>query len=283
VGAGVAVIATMLAGVGSAQNDPVVGNWRGALKSAQGTESPLIITIAKSADGYAGFTNGLNDSREVPLTRVLVTGNRVTVEGAADSKLGPVVLTGVLTASGNTLSGAGTLAVGPQQFDVTFALQRLLRPDVLQHQVERGLDYFLGRWKFEYVGAEYPPLSSGGRAGTVTFSRAGTSNFAAGQVDGELLGKRYQESLSIGFDAATNSLIFVERRADGTELVSLASWQSPLAILFQTAPVQASRRTYQLRRVISVLSETAFDLTEEFSVDGSPYRRLGRAHYTRTP
>ena len=40
---------------------------------------------------------------------------------------------------------------------------------------------------------------------------------------------------------------------------------------------------YQLRRVLSVTSDTAFDVTEEFSVDGSAFRRLGNAHYTKPP
>jgi len=40
---------------------------------------------------------------------------------------------------------------------------------------------------------------------------------------------------------------------------------------------------YQLRRVLSVTSDTAFDVTEEFSVDGSAFRRLGNAHYTKQP
>jgi hypothetical protein len=33
--------------------------------------------------------------------------------------------------------------------------------------------------------------------------------------------------------------------------------------------------------VISVLSDTAFDVTEEFSIDGGALRRLGNAHYTK--
>ena len=40
--------------------DPVVGNWRGTLTSASGDETPIIITIVKRGDVYAGSTNGLN-------------------------------------------------------------------------------------------------------------------------------------------------------------------------------------------------------------------------------
>jgi hypothetical protein len=123
----------------------------------------------------------------------------------------------------------------------------------------------------------------GGRSGTVTFSRLGASNFVAGQFDGELLGKPYKETQTIGFDADTNALVLIERRADGLEIVSLGNWRSPLAVTFQTTPVQTSGRVYQLRRVISVTSDVAFEVTEEFSVDGGPFRRLGNGHYTKQP
>jgi hypothetical protein len=32
---------------------------------------------------------------------------------------------------------------------------------------------------------------------------------------------------------------------------------------------------------MSVLSDSAFNVTEEFSVDGGPFRRLGNARYTK--
>jgi len=77
-------------------------------------------------------------------------------------------------------------------------------------------------------------------------------------------------------------LIFVERRSDGFELVSLDNWRSPIAISFLTSAVRADGKTYQLRRVLSVTSNTAFEITEEISVDGGAFKRLGRARYTRT-
>jgi len=264
-----------------AQTDPVVGNWRGTLKNAQGVDSPIIITVAKKGDGYAGSTNGLNATSEIPLKRVTVDGAKVSLEASAESRLGDVTLTSELTADGNTMRGVGVLSVGAQRFDVTLTLQRRSRGEVIQPHVEQRADYFVGRWSFEYLGAEYPPLSAGTRSGTVTFSRSGASNFVAGRVDGDVAGKKYQETLTIGFDPDTNMLVFTERRSDGTELASLANWRSPIAMTFQTSPVQASGRTYQLRRVISVTSNAAFEVTEEFSVDGGAFKRLGHGRYTK--
>jgi hypothetical protein len=261
--------------------DPVVGNWRGTLTSSSGATSPIIITIVKKGDGYAGSTNGLNATSESALKRVAVRGSRLTIEAADDSKLGAVSLTGDLTAEGDTMNGAGTVSIGSQKFDVTLALQRRPRAEAIQPHVDQRIDYFVGRWTFEYVGADYPPLSSGERSGTATFTRTGASNFVTGRLEGELMGKPYREQLSIGFDPNTYALAFVERRPDGVDLVSVASWKSPIAITFQTSPVQLNGKTYQLRRLLSVTSETAFDVTEDFSIDGGPYRRLGNGHYTK--
>jgi len=263
--------------------DPVVGNWRGTLTSAAGVESPIIITIVRKGDGYGGSTNGLNASSESALKKVTVSGAALAVEAADDSKLGAVSLTADLTAAGNTMKGTGTVSVGAQTFAVTLALQRRPRAEAVQPHVDQRIDYFVGRWKFEYLGAEYPPLSPGGRSGTMTFSRIGASNFVAGRLEGELFGKPYQEQMSIGLDADTNMLSFVEKRPEGVELVSVANWRSPIAITFQTSPVVAGGKIYQLRRLLSVMSPTAFDMTEEFSVDGGPFKRLGNGHYTKLP
>ena len=261
--------------------DPVVGNWRGTLTSAAGGETSIIITIVKKGDVYGGSTNGLNAASESAIKRVTVNGAMLAIEAADDSKLGAVSLVADLTAEGNAMKGAGTVSVGAQKFPVTLALQRRPRAEAIQPHVEQRIDYFVGRWKYEYLGAEYPPLSPGGRSGTMTFTKTGASQFVTGRLEGELLGKPHQEQMSIGLDLDTDMLAFVEKRPEGVELISVASWRSPIAITFQTSPVVASGKTYQLRRLMSVTSATAFDVTEEFSVDGDPFKRLGTGHYTK--
>src|SRR5262249_36478708 len=206
-----------------------------------------------------GSTNGLNAPSESALKRVAVLdANRIAIEAAADSTLGAVALASELTVDGNTAKGTGTLTVGAQKFEITLALQRRPRAEALQPHVEQRIDYFVGRWNFEYLGAEYPPLSVGSRAGTATFTRAASSNFVAGVIEADLGGKTYRETMSIGLDPETNAMAFVERRPEGIELVSVASWRSPIAITFETSPVLANGKVYQLRRQIAVRSATAF-------------------------
>jgi hypothetical protein len=50
-----------------------------------------------------------------------------------------------------------------------------------------------------------------------------------------------------------------------------------------TSPVAAGGRLYQLRRFLHVTSPIAFEMTEEFSIDGGPFRRLGTAAFTKKP
>jgi hypothetical protein len=263
--------------------DPFVGNWRGTITSSGG-ETPIIVTIAKRGDGYVGSTNGLNAPSESALRNVSATAaNRIAIEAGDDTRLGAVVLSAELTAEGATMKGSGTLAVGAQKFEVTLALQRRPRAEALQPHVEQRIDYFVGRWRFEYVGAELPPLSAGSRSGTATFARTGASQFVTGAIDADAGGVPYREQLSLGLDPETQAMAVVERRPGDVELVSVASWRSPIAISFQTSPVAANGRTYQMRRLLSVTSPTAFEVTEEFSVDGGPFRRLGSGHFTKQP
>src|SRR5260221_12829589 len=119
--------------------DPVVGNWRGTLTSASGVESPIIITIVKRGDVYAGSTNGLNASSEAALKRVTASGATLSIEASDDSKLGVVTLKADLTAEGNALKGAGAVTVGAQKFDVTLALQRRPRAGAVQPHVGERL------------------------------------------------------------------------------------------------------------------------------------------------
>jgi hypothetical protein len=275
------LVLALAAAAAGAQPDPVIGNWRGSLKSASGTESPIVLTIAKNGDRYYGSTNGLSEGADVALQKIQVTGSSVSFEASADSPLGVVALSANLTAEANRLNGDGTVSVGPQRLPVSFSLQRRARSDVVQHQVEQTADYFVGRWQFDYIGGEFPPLSIGNRKGAVAFARIGTSPFVAGTLRGDSFGSPFEYKLSVGVDAETDSVLLIEKREDGTEITSLGNWHSPLAVVFLTAPLQTNGRSYQLKRVFSILSETAFDVSEEYSVDGGPFRRLGTGHFTK--
>ena len=275
-----AVTLTAQRGAPAGPADPLAGAWRGTLRSSAETQTALVISIVKKGDVYSGVVN-TGGTTEAPIRKISLTGNRLAVDAGSDSKLGDVALTTELMVEGNKATGSGTFSVGPHRFPVTIELTRRPRAEVIQPQVVQRADYFVGRWSFEYLGGEFPPLSAGSRTGTATFTKTGTSNFVSGVIENDLGGKKTQDRITLGFDPETKMLAVVERRADQTELISVASWASPLAISFTTSPVVSGGKTYQLRRVIQVLNEQSFDIVEEFSIDGGAFRRLGNARYSR--
>src|SRR5258706_16414257 len=114
------LLATFAVPAAAQLDDPVLGNWRGTLKSSQGTESPFVLTIVKKGDSYGGSMSGLGGTSEIPLKGVTGTDGRGKGESADDSKLGRVSITGDLTPVKNMMKGTGILAIGAQHFDVAF-------------------------------------------------------------------------------------------------------------------------------------------------------------------
>ena len=121
----------------------------------------------------------------------------------------------------------------------------------------------------------------GTREGTVTFEALPAGPFVRGRAESDLYGEDYEETWTIGFDAATRAVVWQEARPDGRTLTALGNWTSPIAITFLTAPMEADGSVYVLRRVMRTTSDSAFAVVDEFSVDGGPFRRLGDGAYLR--
>ena len=274
-----------LAGTTSAQpqaaRDPWVGQWRGAVTLPEGGTAPVVLTIVQRDGVYAGLVTGFEDGAEIRLARVSVEGTQLVAEATAESDLGTITVRYELSPAERALTGVQRYVLGAHTVYFPVELKRAARPRVPQPQVEQRLAYFLGEWELEYAGGEFPPLSVGTRSGRVRFTQDGDAPFLQGHVTGDLDGDAYEESVVIGYDAQTEILLFREILSNGTELLSLGNWQSPIAISFVTNPVTADGQVYQLRRLISIASETAFTVTDEFSVDGGPFRRLGNGRFAR--
>ena len=275
-----ALLAAGLAAPASAQPDSWAGTWRGEMTSAPGAGSPVSLTLTADTDGgFTGLVDGLG--AEIRLDRVAVESGQVTVEAVTDTAFGPLSLVYTLVRDGRELSGTGRVAAGRHGFDVSLTLSRARRADVPQPQVEPRIGYFSGTWRFEYTGGEFPPLSVGTREGTVTFEPLPAGPFVRGRVESDLFGEPYEETWTIGFDEATRAVVWVERRPDGRTLTALGNWSSPIAVTFLTAPLEEDGRVHVLRRVVRTLSDSAFAVVDEFSVDGGPFRRLGTGSWLR--
>ncbi len=150
-----------------------------------------------------------------------------------------------------------------------------------QPQQPQSPDYFVGAWTFTWTGRE-SPVSAGPRTGTLTYARRGASDVltlrAEGKVDGAAA---YTETGTAEWNAARKTLTWVERLSTGVELRSTGDWSSPIGIRAESEPVKAGVQTIRVRRLYSILSAQSFMVTEEISVDGGPYQRLGNGRYQK--
>ena len=260
-----------------------LGTWRGNASGTEGATTNVALTLTSSNGEFSGVMSGFATGREAPLTSTTLSNGTLTIETTVDSRLGSLSVRYELRLSedNDVLTGTRYLVFGDQHLLFDVELKKRRRRDVPQPQVEQSIEYFLGTWAFEYTGGEFPPLSIGTRSGQLTVTRRRDSNWAEGTIVGDVFGNSYTEGVTIGFDSENQFLLFKETLSNDVELLSIADWQSPIGIGFVTIPIEYDDRLYQLRRVMSVTSETAFQVTEEFSVDGGPFRRLGNADYQR--
>ena len=260
-----------------------LGTWRGNASGTEGATTNVALTLTSSNGEFSGVMSGFATGREAPLTSTTLSNGTLTIETTVHSRLGSLSVRYELRLSedNDVLTGTRYLVFGDQHLLFDVELKKRRRRDVPQPQVEQSIEYFLGTWAFEYTGGEFPPLSIGTRSGQLTVTRRRDSNWAEGTIVGDVFGNSYTEGVTIGFDSENQFLLFKETLSNDVELLSIADWQSPIGIGFVTIPIEYDDRLYQLRRVMSVTSETAFQVTEEFSVDGGPFRRLGNADYQR--
>ena len=270
-----------------AQPDRWTGTWRGALTTTtttttiEGDSTDVTLTIVATDGAYTGVVTGFAPGTEVRFSDVSVDNAVLTLKGATETDFGPLSFVYDLTRDDDALTGAGRLVLGSAEFDVSIELSRARRTEVAQPQVEQRISYFSGEWTFEYTGGEFPPLSIGTRSGTVRFSRVPHGPFVQAQVTGEVFGEPYEEAWTIGFDEHTRTVLWQEELSTGDQLVSLGNWTSPIGITFLTAPIDSDGRVYVLKRRMLVTSDTVFSVTDEFSVDGGPFGRLGNGSYIR--
>ena len=155
--------------------------------------------------------------------------------------------------------------------------QRVSPPQPQQQQTD---EYFVGAWTFTWIGRE-SPVSAGPRSGTLTYARKspGTLDLRAeGKIDS---GAAFTETGSAVWNADKKTIIWVERLSTGLELRSAGDWSSPIGIRAESEPVKAGSQTVRVKRLYSILSPQSYMVTEEISVNGGPYQRLGNGRFQK--
>lgn len=174
-----------------------------------------------------------------------------------------------------TLLAAPSAAQEPPQ-----APGRKPRVSPPQPQQAQGVDYFTGAWTFTWVGRE-SPISAGPREGTLTCTRKGDTALdlrVEGRIDG---GAAFTETGTADWNAEKKTMTWVERLSSGVVLRSIGDWSSPIGIRAESEPVTAGAQTIRVRRLYSILSPQSYMVTEEISVNGGPYQRLGSGRFQR--
>jgi hypothetical protein len=149
-----------------------------------------------------------------------------------------------------------------------------------QPQQPQSADYFAGAWTFTWVGRE-SPISAGPREGTLTYTRTGASGLtmrADGKIDG---GAAFTETGTAEWNAEKKTMTWVEKLSTGVELRSIGDWSSPIGIRAESDAVKAGTQTIRVRRLYSILSPSSYNVTEEISVNGGPYQRLGNGRFQK--
>jgi hypothetical protein len=121
-------------------------------------------------------------------------------------------------------------------------------------------------------------------AGTFTFARRNAGSVLDLRVEGTAeSGTPFKETGTAEWDAANKTLTLIERLATGVELRSVGDWSSPIGIRAESDPVKVGAETVKVRRLYNILSAESFMVTEEISVNGGPYQRLGNGRFQRVP
>jgi hypothetical protein len=306
------VALAVLAGVaGVAQQDRLQGRWEGTVQSQRGSR-PAVATFTRTGETYAGTISGVRPDEDLPFKDIKIDGDTVSAVAEVSSPQGPLPIKFVFALQGDTLKGKGELDVAGQAFNFTVDLKRAAaqtaaptvaapsteppgtaapgaaqtpapratRKSVPQPLQKQSLEYFVGRWNFRWLARE-SLLGPGARTGTVTFTPTPDGAFLDARTQGQSDEGKYQESAVVGFDDEKKMLAIFERRSGGVELLSLGDWEAAMTIRFTVSPFKVKGQTVRLKRMISVMSATTFKVSEEFSIDGGPFERLGDGMFTK--
>lgn len=287
---------------GWSQQAQLQGRWEGTVQSFQG-ERQVQATFKKEGENYTGTITGLRG--DVPFKEVRVEGSKVTAKAQVDAPQGTIVIDYEFVVQGDNLKGKGEVDFNGQNFTFTYNLKRVsenvaqsqstsqpatgsppqqqrVRQEVPQPVQPQSLSYFIGQWTFKWIGRESPLGPGGPKEGTITYTPIIEGRFLESRTAGKSDAGKYAESALIGYHVDKKLLALSEKRMNGVEIFSMGDWTSPISIRFDVAPLKIKGQTMLLKRTISVVAAHSYTVTEDFSLDGEPFQRLGNGTFTKT-
>jgi hypothetical protein len=283
----------------AAQQDRLQGRWEGTVQTPQG-QMPGRASFKKEADTYRGTVSGLRG--DIAFKEVKLDGARVTAIADVQTPQGTVPVNYDFLLEGETLKGKAEVSVAGQAYSFIFDLKRIStevpdlqaasppasppaqgarRESVPQPLQQQKLEYFQGQWKFKWLGMESLLGSGGPREGTLTYTPIMEGKFLEGRAEGKSEGGDFREINYLSWDSEKKVLTSFEQRAGGAAMLGVGDWKSPIAIRFTIAPLKIKGQSLQLKRVVNIVAAHSYTVTEELSVDGGPFQRLGNGVFTR--
>jgi len=296
---GIGILFLGFLSVAAAQPDKLEGRWEGTVLAPQG-QFPARASFKKEADGYRGTVSGLRG--DLVFKEIKVDGTRVTAIAEAQTPQGNLPVYYDFLIDGEVLKGKAEVSFTGQNFTFTFDLKRVsTEPPVLQAAAppavppargarresvpqplqQQKLEYFQGQWKFKWLGMESLLGPGGSKEGTLTYTPILDGKFLEGRADGTAEGSDFREINYLGWDAERKVLTSFEQRSVGVAILGLGDWKSPIAIRFTIPPLKVKGQNLQLKKIINIVAAHSFTVTEELSVDGGPFQRLGSGVFTR--
>jgi hypothetical protein len=296
---GTGILFLGLVSITAAQPDKLEGRWEGTVLAPQG-QFPAHASFKKEADGYRGTVSGLRG--DLVFKEIKVDGNRVTAIAEAQTLQGNLPVSYDFLIDGEALKGKAEVSFAGQNFTFIFDLKRIsTEPPVLQAAAppalpparetrrepapqplqQQRLEYFQGQWKFKWLARESLLGPGGSREGTVTYTPILDGKFLEGRTEGKIEGIDFREINYLTWDADRKILTSFEQRSVGAAILGLGDWTSPIAIRFTVAPVTVKGQTLQLKKIVNIVAAHSFSVTEELSMNGGPFQRLGNGVFTR--
>jgi hypothetical protein len=297
VGTGVLFLC-FLSGV-AAQQDRLQGRWEGTVQGPQG-QTPARASFKKEGETYRGTITGLRG--DIAFKEVKLDGARVAAIAEVQTSQGNLPVNYEFLLEGETLKGKAEASFAGQTFSFVFDLKRISaevpdlqvaspqaapqpqgarREPVPQPLQQQKLEYFQGQWKFKWLGMESLLGPGGPREGTLTYTPIMEGKFLEGRAEGKSEGGDFREINYLSWDPEGKVLTSFEQRGAEAALLGLGDWKSPIAIRFTITPLKVKGQSLQLKRVVNIVAAHSYTVTEELSVDGGPFQRLGNGVFTR--
>jgi hypothetical protein len=300
------LLALLLAAPGFSQAG-LEGRWEGTVETMQGNR-PAMATFKRDANGYTGTISGMRG--DLQFKEVKVDGNNVKARAETQNAQGATIAIAFdFMLAGDSLKGKGEVEFNGQTFSFNYDMKRggaaaaapaigqgtpvlqapaagqtqapgggqgRVREAVPQPVQQQSRDYFVGQWKFKWLGRDSALSAGGPREGTVTFTPVLEGKYLEMVAEGKSDAGPFKERGFLGYDPDKKSLTLFEQRPNGIALLSLGDWSSPIAIRMSVAPVKSGGQELRLRRVISVVAAHSWTITVEISVDAGAFQRVGR-------